>query len=393
MARQYAVVGGGIAGASIAYHLGTRTDDPVTLFERQSPASETTAKSVAQFGFYGDETQYRMKRYGMRLYNRFFADARANPAYNFMGVLVAATEAENAARLERVVDTGGDETIGKIGMGFDRDLLEYLGGDELHETLLLPELAADEIEGALFRPKVGYMTRPQELAYEFLERARENGVTVRSGTRVEEITTADGRVTGLVTDDGEEHAADEVVCAAGPWNVELARSVGVDIPVQHTIAPILKLEPPEPIEHTLPAVSHYESPFAFHRRTPEEFLVGYNPGYDTATEFDPDATSERVPTDIRDEATELLGRLLPSMLDAEVVDEWVGIRSVTPDGNPVVGWTELDGFSIAGFHTSGIQLAPAVGDVIARQLLDDDPTDYYDALSITRFDGYTDWRP
>jgi glycine/D-amino acid oxidase-like deaminating enzyme len=101
---------------------------------------------------------------------------------------------------------------------------------------------------------------------------------------------------------------------------------------------------------------------------------------------------ETVPSEIRDAAIEFVEDLIPGMMDAAVVDQWVGVRSVTPDGNPVVGWTDLEGFSVAAFHTSGIQLAPAVGDVLARQLVDGDPTEYYDALSITRFDGYSDVR-
>lgn len=394
MSSTYGIIGGGIAGASIAYHLSQLTDDSVVVFERQSPASETTYKSVAQYGFYGDETQYRMKRYGMKLYNRFFREPRVNPRYTSMGILTAATEADNADRMEEAVRTDGDTYFGKMGMGFDRDLVEYIDGDAIKEKLLLPPVDEEPIEGALFRPKVGYMDRPQELAYEFLERAKDNGVDVRANTAVEEITTDGGRATGLVTDGGEEVELDEVICAAGPWNIELAESVGIELPVKHTIAPILVLRPDDQSDYTLPAINHFESPYTFHRRSEDEFLIGYNPGdvYEDATEYDPRTMGETVPEEIRDRGIDLLQRLVPDLIDAKVVEEWVGIRSITPDKNPVVGWTDLEGFSIAAFHTSGIQLAPAVGKMIAQQVLDDDPTDYYDDLSITRFEGYTDHR-
>ncbi|MUV56056.1 FAD-dependent oxidoreductase [Halogeometricum sp. CBA1124] len=394
MSSTYGIIGGGIAGASIAYHLSQRTDDSVVVFERQSPASETTYKSVAQYGFYGDETQYRMKRYGMKLYNRFFREPRVNPRYTSMGILTAATEADNADRMEEAVRTDGDTYFGKMGMGFDRDLVEYIDGDAIKEKLLLPPVDEEPIEGALFRPKVGYMDRPQELAYEFLERAKDNGVDVRANTAVEEITTDGGRATGLVTDGGEEVELDEVICAAGPWNIELAESVGIELPVKHTIAPILVLRPDDQSDYTLPAINHFESPYTFHRRSEDEFLIGYNPGdvYEDATVYDPRTMGETVPEEIRDRGIDLLQRLVPDLIDAKVVEEWVGIRSITPDKNPVVGWTDLEGFSIAAFHTSGIQLAPAVGKMIAQQVLDDDPTDYYDDLSITRFEGYTDHR-
>jgi glycine/D-amino acid oxidase-like deaminating enzyme len=216
-----------------------------------------------------------------------------------------------------------------------------------------------------------------------------------------DVTTADGRVSGLLTDDGAV-AADEVVCAAGPWNVELARRAGVDLPVRHTLAPILKFRTNERAEYSLPTVSHHESPYSIYRQASRErgaVYVGYNPSgksedvhdfLETHGTYDPDETDDTVPEEVREGATEFVDRLMPSLRDADLVDEWVGIRSVTPDENPVVGWTDLEGFSVAAFHTSGIQLSPKVGDVVASQLVDGEPTDLYDALSVSRFEGYTD---
>jgi len=392
MTDRYGIIGGGIVGASIAYHLSRETEAEVVLFERQSPASETTYKSVAQYGFYGDETQYEMKRYGMRLYNRFFANSRANPGYAFSGHLMVATTEENAAIMREAEKNDGDYRLGKIGIGFDRDLVEYIAGDELDESVLLPPIDVGPVEGALFRPKVGYMTRPHELAYEFLERAKENGVQVRTNTGVTAIEKTAGCVTGVETDDETRVEVDEVVCAAGPWNVRLADSVGIDIPVRHTLAPILKLRLPDQLDYDIPIISHVESPYAFHRRGEDEFLLGYNPGavYEEAERYDPDTMDETVPEEIKTEGLERLGELIPDLAEATVVDEWVGIRSMTPDENPVVGWTDLEGFSIAAFHTSGIQLAPYVGKMITNQLVHDEPDPLYDELSITRFDGYSD---
>ena len=101
---------------------------------------------------------------------------------------------------------------------------------------------------------------------------------------------------------------------------------------------------------------------------------------------------ETVPEEIKIEGLDRLGELIPDLAEATVADEWVGIRSITPDGNPVVGWTDLEGFSIAAFHTSGIQLAPYVGKMITNQLVHGDPDPLYEELSITRFDGYSDHR-
>lgn len=391
MTHTYGIVGAGIAGASIAYHLGCRTDDRIIVFEQDEAASATTARSVAQFGFYGNETQYQMKRYAMELYNQFFADPHADPRYEFAGLLTIATTEMGATELKRAVAADGDEDLGKVaGSGFGRDLVEYIPGDELKETLLLPPVDEDSIEGALYRPKMGYMTQPTELAREFVERAMKAGVEFRFDTPIQEIETDTDRVRAVVA--GERVPVDELICAAGPWNIELARSVGISLPVRHTLAPVLELEPNSRLEYSLPAINHYEGPHAIHRRRADACLVGYNPpeGYDLNEEFDPDDVSDTVPPTIREGMLNAVKQFTPTFSTAPVVDEWVGIRSQTPDGNPIVGWTAVEGFSIAAFHTSGIQLAPAVGRIVADQLLENDPTEFYNALSISRFDSYTD---
>ncbi|WP_436348193.1 NAD(P)/FAD-dependent oxidoreductase [Natronorubrum sp. FCH18a] len=388
---EYAIIGGGIAGASIAYHLSERTDVSITVFERTAPASETTYKSVAMMGLYGDEVQYRMKRYALEFYNQFFADRRAHPQYTSMGRLVVATTEEGASKLQRAAQ--GKADIGMVASNIGNAQLEYIPGDELQKTLMVPPVNTDEIEGALHRPKVGYMNRPQELTYEFIERAKENGVEFRSNTPVDEVVTDSGRVTGLETEAGFVETQ-HVVSAAGPWNIKICNQLGLDVPLRHTLAPAIQLQPQEDLECSLPSIEPFDSPYSIHRQKEDEVIVSHYPGsyQEAGTEYDPSKQSDSVPSDIREGAIDQIDRLLPSLLTADIVDDWVGVRSLTPDKNPIVGWTAIEGFSLAAFNTSGIQLSPAVGEIIARQLVDGDPTEYYDDLSITRFDGHPDVR-
>lgn len=391
MSRTFAIIGGGIAGASIAYHLGRRTDARIIVFDRGEAAAETTARSVAQFGYYGDETQYEMKQYGMRLYNRFFAAPRRDTEYQFAGLLVVATTPNDAERLIATARRNGDPDVGKTaGTGWDRDLVEYLAPDDIHRKVFVPPLDVSSVTGAIYRPRMGYLHPPAELGREFVSRAQDHGVEFRFDTPVTDVRTDRGVVEELVADESIE--VDEVVCAAGPWNPEVAAMVGIDLPVRHTLAPVLQVTPPSPIRYGFPAITQFDAPYAIHQRHPNASLIGYNPpgGYDRDERFDAAAISDDIPADIRDEMWEAARTLTPMIADGTVEDEWVGVRSQTPDGNPIVGWTEVAGFSIAAFHTSGIQLAPAVGHMIARQLLDGEPTSWYDALSITRFEGYRD---
>ncbi|MFB6173660.1 MAG: NAD(P)/FAD-dependent oxidoreductase [Halobacteriales archaeon] len=362
-----AVIGGGIAGASAAWHLAGAGAD-VTVLERGTLAGETTARSAAFFGFYGSDVERRLKRYGMARYNEFLAAPRARPEYERVGRLRVATTAEGA-----LPDGPG----------------EFLDPSALHERVLLPELDTDPLADARWNPDVGYH-RPRPLAREFADRARDRGATVETGAPVESIRTEDGCVTGVVAD-GERIEARAVVCAAGPWNPRVAGLAGLALPLAHSRAPALRLERPGGT-HTLPIVSHAESGVYVRGDGTGGALVGHHPTEPPAGTFDPDEVPDTVPGDIRERMWDVLGEFLPALADARVTDEWVGVRSHTPDGYPIVGWTGIEGLSVAAFNSSGIQLSPAVGDVIARQLVDGDPTEHHDALSVSRFEGHEEAR-
>ncbi|MFB6301763.1 MAG: NAD(P)/FAD-dependent oxidoreductase [Haloferacaceae archaeon] len=383
-ARPVAVVGGGIAGASVAYHLAARTDRPVVVYERGALAGETTARSAAFFGFYGSDLERRLKRYGMALYNDLLAAPRSDAYHDLVGRLRVATTPDGAARLEERRDATPDDAM-----------LTYRPGAALPERVFCPELDADSVAGATYRPQVGYH-RPQALARELGTRAREAGVTVETGTPVTDVVVEDDRVRELVVDGERRSEAVDVaavVCAAGPWNPSVCRLAGLDPPVSHSRAPVLELERPAPATHTLPIVSHVGTGVYARGHGDDAVLVGHYPGSpDAEAEYDPDAVADRVGTERREEMRAVLADLLPPLADAPVRDEWVGVRSHTPDGHPIAGWTGIEGLSIVAFDSSGIQLSPALGRLVATQLVDGTPTDEHDALSITRFDGYGEQR-
>lgn len=377
-----AVIGGGIAGSSVAYHLADRTDASITLFERRSMAGETTAKSAAFFGFYGGEVERRMKRYAMALYNEFLSEPRAAPHHELVGRVRVATTSDGAAAVtDRAEGAPVDDMAGDDA------------AQSMEETVLLPELDTDSVVGASYRPGVGYH-RPRELAREFTARAEELGVRFRTGTPVVDIVTEENRVKELLVEDGSTAESVEpraVVCAAGPWNPHLLGRAGLEFPVSHSAAPILRLGRRDVPTHTLPIVSHVESGVYVRGDGPDAVLVGHYPtGPETETFDDPDDVGKRVPEERRRVMRSVVGELLPPLADAPVVDEWVGVRSHTPDGAPIVGWTDVERLSVVAFDSSGIQLAPAAGRIVAAQIVDDEPTEHYPAVSISRFDGHRD---
>jgi sarcosine oxidase subunit beta len=370
MEESIAVIGAGIAGASVAYQLGSRTDAQVTVFERGAIGAETTGKSTAVFRFMDDPVLISMKRDAMALYNRLLADPVAHPEYDLLGRLEASTTEAGAAQLaERAknIDTG-----------------TYLDATDLATEVFFPELDTDPLTGAVYNPNAGSF-RPIELAHELVERARGLGVSFRTNTEVTDIEIEEGSVRAVHTP-SKSQPVSHVVSTAGPWNLSVARSVGLELPIRHTLAPILKLEPTRPLPHVVPNIKHTDTGYYFLGRDDGSILVGHSPGTyaEAGTEYDPEDVRDEVPEELVSGAIDEMRTLFPSLLDAEVVEEWVGVRSLTPDGRPLVGPTTVEGFSIVAFNSEGIQLAPAAARVIAAQITGAEPPDYAASVSPSR---------
>ncbi len=377
-----AVVGGGIVGSSVAYHLGADPSTEVTVFERGELAGETTAASGAFVGLWGDEppAYRRLKEYGVRLYNDFLADPRANSSYTYAPRLGIASTREGASELQAAAATR--ECV--------RGRAEYVPGERLDAELLHPGIDTANVEGAIYRPNLGFLDAT-ELAAEFVERARERGVRFETETTIEDVTTDDGAVTGVVAD-GDHRSFDAVVAAAGPWNRQIADFVGIDVPIRQTLGPILVFEPETLVPYDTFSVKHVESGVYFRQQPDGTVFAGHYPGgyEDAGRELDPDDVPTTVPSDIREKIRRVVETYFPWVEGAPVVDEWVGVRSLTPDAGAIAGWTSVEGFYATGFNAAGIQLAPVIGHVVAEQLLRGNPTEYYDAVRLSRFAGHGD---
>lgn len=384
-----AIIGGGITGASVAYHLSERTDATITIYERHALASETTTKSASFLGYRGGttRTQLHLKRYGIRQYNQLLTDPRSHAFYWPTGRLQFASTTEGADALEQTYE---DAHATSQQRGEVEGPTTYLGGDQLPAAMVLPDLELEKITGCIYQPNVGYI-QPFELAYEYLERAKDNGVEIRVNTPVTDVTTDDGRVSGVVAD-GTHEPASYVVGAAGPWNVEIADWLDLDIPVRHSLAPALILDPQTDTPHRYPSLGHHESGVYLREHPNDTVFVGHYPGgYDeVGTRYDPGAVDDDVPPDVLDEMIDAVQAFIPYLYDAEIAEEWVGVRSLTPDTDPIIGWTDVEGYLTATYNATGIQYAPAAGKIITDQIVDGDPTTHYDGVSITRFDGHTD---
>lgn len=361
MGSPVAIVGGGIVGASIAYHLGERTDQPITVYERADEvATGTTALSNAVFRPTGSPAVRAFKEYGLGLYNEFLADPAADHSSRLaerLDRVELATTVAGAAQLEdRAAEGPGT----------------YCRPEALESSVLAPMLRTETVEGALRFPDA-IRFAPRALAVEFVERARASGVEFETGTQVTDVRTDGGRVTGLETSSGAVDA-DVAISAAGAANTEIAAMVGANLPQRHDIAVLRHVRPTTEFRCTVPNLKHAETGVFYTGRPDGSVVVGRSGGgYEDCSQLDASA----VPTAVPDELDRAMARAAENLVPAigtgsvTVEAEWVGRSCKTPDGHPIIGPMDVDGFAVAAFHSEGIQLAPAAGRLLAGQVVDD----------------------
>ncbi|WP_247000435.1 NAD(P)/FAD-dependent oxidoreductase [Halosolutus gelatinilyticus] len=359
------IVGGGIVGTAIAARLAA-TDRDVTLLERDAIGGETTAASagiVMRTAVDPDAFGCRFRTRARSVYRRLFE--RESIETTRVGTLYVAETASFADRLEASAAT----------------LREHGVEASFVPPEVLPDLGLDSdgSVGALHTPE-DELCEPTAIAEWFADCAARGGVDVRTGEAVVDVRTDDGSVTGIVTDGGTVEA-DVVVNATGPWAPRLNDLAGVSLPLRHTLGPMAELEAPAPIEIpvTILESERYVRP-AGDRRA---WIGEYRTAYEAGGLYDPAEIS--IPEGFRESAIEM-DAVVPALADASIVDEWVGLRTVTPDGQPIVGETSVEGFVVAcGMTGQGITIAPAVADVVRKTIDGSVDSEVRDRLSPDRF--------
>jgi glycine/D-amino acid oxidase-like deaminating enzyme len=204
----------------------------------------------------------------------------------------------------------------------------------------------------------------------FAAAARALGVRIRQNTPVGSLLAhADGSVYGAVLADGSEIHAAIVVLATGPWAPALAATVGVDIPVRAQRAQIVLVDQGRPTP-VVPVLSDLVGLQYICREPNAELLVG-NSDHSAPEFVDPDSYPNRADASAIEMVIAKLGHRLPGMPDPRITTTYGGCYDVTPDYNPIIGPSPLDGLFLAtGFSGHGFKISPAVGRFVADLLVD-----------------------
>ncbi|MFQ5817602.1 MAG: NAD(P)/FAD-dependent oxidoreductase [Terriglobia bacterium] len=343
------VIGAGVNGCSIAYHLAKKGIKKVMLVEQQYVASGPTGRSsgiVRQH--YTIEVLAQMALYSLQVFQRFGEEIGGSAAFVQTGYLCVASEA-NAATLKKTVAMQQ-----RVGIK-----TSVLSPDELRR--LEPLMYCDDLACGAYEPDSGYAD-PALAANSFCEAARALGVEWLPRTRVTGLKVARGHLQGVLTSAGEI-ATDIAINVAGPWGSRIAALAGVEIPIRPSRHPVVLLRRPPRWRNPIPVVNDFVTGAYLKPEGESNSVVGSLSPEEGKEPADPDAYAEIPDYQTTVEFSEKIMKRFPVMSEALVQGGWAGIYDVTPDWTPVIGQMgEVRGLYCAvGFSGHGFKLSPAVG--------------------------------
>ncbi|MFN8591857.1 MAG: FAD-dependent oxidoreductase [Thermomicrobiales bacterium] len=361
---EIAIVGGGIMGASLAWHLARRGVRGVTLLEQAVIANGASGKTGALLRrHYSNRPEAILAQRGWQTFAAWPEVVGGAPVHTPSGLIVTVDTSPghevNIARLHRNVALQNE-----IGIPS-----RVVTRRELQE--LQPQAVWDDISHGAYEPDSGYVdaiaaTRSMAAA------ARAAGATVREGVKVLGVEIQGGRVSGVRTASGIIPAG-VVVVAAGPWTPRVLAGSGVVAPIETLRVQIAVLQRPlaaEP-EHMVyldTAAGIFCRPWG-----PGRTMIGVGGG-DQHDPTDPDAYEPRNDCGYADLAITAIARRMPAMRDAVYLHGHAGLYDMTPDAHPIIGPAGPDGLYLAaGFSGAGFKKGPAVGQALADLILDNGP--------------------
>jgi sarcosine oxidase subunit beta len=347
------IIGGGVVGCSIAYHLARRGERDVVVIERDAVGSGTTSKAAGGIrSQFPTETEIRFSLEAIGVFERFREEFGVDIGYRTIGYLfLVSDEADLRGFRERIT------LQRRLGV----DVREIAPAEA---KAIVPALRVDDLIAAVWGPTDG-MAGPAEVTNGFARRARELGATIVEGAEVTAITLAGERATGVVTSAGAV-STPLVINAAGPAAARIGRLAGVAIPVHPRRRHIFYTEPFPEIPGPVPLTTDRATGFYF-RKEMEQLLLSPGDVEDIGEDFTVPMDRGRI-----DETVEKALHRIPVVEKARIAGGWAGLRPLTPDDHAIIGWAPgVDGFFLAvGFGGHGFQHSPATGRYVAEWLLD-----------------------
>ena len=360
------IIGAGIVGCSLAYHLSLQGASRVAVVDKDLICSGSTGRSAGGIRQqFATDLNIRLSLESVRMFERMPEELAVDPGFRKVGYLfLASTEAELALFRQNVT------LQQRHGVP-----VQMVGPDDIRR--LVPFVQLDGILGGTYCPTDGYAA-PYEVTMGYAAAARRRGVTIHEQQPVTAILRQAGRVVGVETTNGPIEAP-IVVNAAGAFAGQVGEMAGVDVPVRpfrrqlFTTLPVPAFTPEPPLT------------IDYHRNW---YFRGELGGCLFSGPKDEESTfNTNVDWDHLAESVEQAVVRLPLLAEAEIHRGWAGLYEISPDNNAILGRVpELEGFYVAGGHSGhGFQHGPIVGKLMAELILTGRTTIDIGALGIERF--------
>jgi len=349
------IVGAGVQGASLAFHLARR-GTRVLVLERASVAAGATGRSSGFVRMHYDLESEAHLAWASYPYFRDWADrVGAGDCSLVRTGFLQLVPPELAGNLRANVAI-------QQGLGIRTEVVDR---DDV--ARILPGAALDDVLAAAWEPESGYAD-PSGTAAGFLAAARRHGTRLVTGCQVDALLTAADRIAGVETSRGR-FSAPVVVLVAGAWVAPLARTVGLDVPVDTWRHDTAYFGLPDGHATNFPVVIDEGNGVYFRPEGRELMLVGLAAG----NEFggSPDRPMVPMPMDATEDMITRVCARLPWMADGSLRTAHGGQDGITPDQRPIIGPAGPDGLWLScGFSGTGFKTAPAVGASLSEWMLD-----------------------
>ena len=350
------IVGGGIEGAAAAWALSQRGVTNVVVVERNTVGSGMTGKSSGIVRcHYGVSSLAAMATVGLEVFEKADEIFGHDIGFRQTGYVVGVGEGD--------VEPLRKSLAAQRAVGVQTDEI-----DAAEVARLWPHADLSPFGAFAWEVRGGYGDAYQT-AQAFAIAARAAGVRIRQGTTVAGLLIECDKVTGVRLADGTEIAADTVIVATGVWTHDFLSPYGIDVPIRVVREQLVTIAPGVEIGN-VPVFSDLVSLQYIRPELGGELLFG-NSDLSDVEHADPDDYLNRATEAFVENTVERVGTRFPGFTDAAITGSYAGCYDVTPDWNPVISRTCVDGLVVAaGFSGHGFKIAPAVGRLIADLVVD-----------------------
>ena len=369
MKTKVVIIGAGMVGASIAFHLTRLGEKDVFILEKSYVSSGSTGRCAGGIRQqWSTRNNVRLAMRSVEWFKRMKEDTGMDVEYKQGGYLILSFDEEEAEEFAENVKMQKEEGLE----------VEVLTPKQVKRRF--PYVNVEGVKLATFCPTDGH-ANPHLANFAYIRRSVENGARLFTKTEVKEIDVSNGTVKGVWTNAGYIEC-EIAINAAGPWSKDVGEMVGIDLPTESYRHQILVTEPLENMMD--PMIISFSGNFYIRQTRHGSFLMGQG------DKDERPGINRKVTAKFLLEMVNKMSRRFPFLRNLRVIRQWSGEYNMSPDAQPIVGLSEnVSGYFYAvGFSGHGFMVAPAVGEAIAEWIVFGKPKSVdVSQLSLERFKG------